>query len=322
MRDVTCLICLSFTMKWLLQNENSPSEWLFKNNQKFFCDFWKIFVQLLKISYCREVQDIRTKMERNIFLDKRIILKHHKALFLGFLADNPRTSAEVWKIYITLSTVLNLKTNCQHTTTSVKLDTKQHPLSNIFITSPEANPKLGNNAARQEPCPADTFHRTTRTNARQGRHRTRRQNFRPPELTRKMVAVSIISAKKVDTPLTKESAAPTRAITQSITEMTASSHGTKDPICAIRTATPTWERQPIDSDNRSKNAGQFTYRSNVGRLSTHVGTGDDHEAWFSWKIAAHHWEDTWAKSLTPNKPTDSSIRCRTTYPAQSEHHWE
>ena len=62
---------------------------------------------------------------------------------------------------------------------------------------------------------------------------------------RRMAAVSSISDIKVDTPLTWLSPAPTLARTLSITLSSAFSHGTKQPICAIRAITPTW-RMNVD----------------------------------------------------------------------------
>ena len=57
---------------------------------------------------------------------------------------------------------------------------------------------------------------------------------------RRMAAVSSISDIKVETPLTWLSPAPTLARTLSITLSSAFSHGTKQPIWAIRAITPTW----------------------------------------------------------------------------------
>ncbi|CAG0916208.1 unnamed protein product [Notodromas monacha] len=54
-----------------------------------------------------------------------------------------------------------------------------------------------------------------------------------------MAAASSISAIKVDTPRVASSPAPTRAKIPSRTEITASSHATKLPSCAIKTAQPT-----------------------------------------------------------------------------------
>lgn len=54
-----------------------------------------------------------------------------------------------------------------------------------------------------------------------------------------MLAVSIISAMKVDTPLSWQSPAPTRAKIASTIEMVADLAATKQPIWAISTATPT-----------------------------------------------------------------------------------
>lgn len=56
---------------------------------------------------------------------------------------------------------------------------------------------------------------------------------------RRMAAVSSISDINVDTPFTWLSPAPTLARTLSITLSSALSHGTKQPICAIRAITPT-----------------------------------------------------------------------------------
>ena len=47
---------------------------------------------------------------------------------------------------------------------------------------------------------------------------------------------------KVDTPLSWESLAPTRASIQSTMEMVAEEQGTKQPIWAMSTITPTWEQ--------------------------------------------------------------------------------
>jgi hypothetical protein len=58
-------------------------------------------------------------------------------------------------------------------------------------------------------------------------------------LTFKIAAVSSISAMKVETPRTWQSPAPTRAKTQSLTEMTAWSQGIKQPTWAMSTITPT-----------------------------------------------------------------------------------
>ncbi len=66
------------------------------------------------------------------------------------------------------------------------------------------------------------------------------QNMSNLSSDRRIAAVSNISAIKVDTPLIWLSPAPTRASTQSTTLNSASSHGTKQPICAISTITPTW----------------------------------------------------------------------------------
>ncbi len=66
------------------------------------------------------------------------------------------------------------------------------------------------------------------------------QNMSILSSDRRIAAVSSISAIKVDTPLIWLSPAPTRASTQSTTLNSASSHGTKQPICAISTITPTW----------------------------------------------------------------------------------
>lgn len=53
-------------------------------------------------------------------------------------------------------------------------------------------------------------------------------------------AVSNISAIKVETPFNWLSPAPTRARIQSTMDTSADSHGTKHPICAMRTITPVW----------------------------------------------------------------------------------
>ena len=59
-------------------------------------------------------------------------------------------------------------------------------------------------------------------------------------LTRKMVAVSSISAIKVETPFSWLSPAPTLQRIESNTGIWASEHGTKHPIWAINAMTPTW----------------------------------------------------------------------------------
>ena len=59
------------------------------------------------------------------------------------------------------------------------------------------------------------------------------------QLTRRIAAVSSISAMKVETPLVKSSPAPTLAKIASLTEIVASSQGTKLPNCAINTAVAT-----------------------------------------------------------------------------------
>jgi hypothetical protein len=48
-----------------------------------------------------------------------------------------------------------------------------------------------------------------------------------------------VSAKRVGMPRAWQSPAPTRARMESTTEISASSHGTKQPTCARRTLTPT-----------------------------------------------------------------------------------
>mmetsp|Transcript_2297 Transcript_2297/g.7724 ORF Transcript_2297/g.7724 Transcript_2297/m.7724 type:complete len:208 (-) Transcript_2297:2079-2702(-) len=65
---------------------------------------------------------------------------------------------------------------------------------------------------------------------------TTREDFVAPF---KIEAVSSISAIKVLTPLCWQSPAPTLAYTASLTEIVASSQGTKQPHCASSTATPT-----------------------------------------------------------------------------------
>ena len=54
----------------------------------------------------------------------------------------------------------------------------------------------------------------------------------------RMVAVSSISAIKVETPRDWQSPAPTRARIESVTEISAESHGTNEPTCASSTLTP------------------------------------------------------------------------------------
>lgn len=66
--------------------------------------------------------------------------------------------------------------------------------------------------------------------------------------TFKMAAVSSISAMKVETPRVWQSPAPTRANTASRTESRADSAATKQPTCAISTATPTWTWQTEGQD--------------------------------------------------------------------------
>ena len=58
-------------------------------------------------------------------------------------------------------------------------------------------------------------------------------------LTRKIFAVSSISAMNVDTPRSWLSPAPTRQSTESKTGRRASLHGTQLPVCASSAMTPT-----------------------------------------------------------------------------------
>ena len=62
---------------------------------------------------------------------------------------------------------------------------------------------------------------------------------RRPVAPFRMVEVSSISAMKVETPRAWQSPAPTRARIESVIEISASSHGTKQPTCASSTLTPT-----------------------------------------------------------------------------------
>jgi hypothetical protein len=58
------------------------------------------------------------------------------------------------------------------------------------------------------------------------------------ERTRRIVAVSNISAMNVETPLSWLSPAPIRQRMESKMGISASPHGMKEPICAIREMTP------------------------------------------------------------------------------------
>ena len=74
-------------------------------------------------------------------------------------------------------------------------------------------------------------------------------------LTRKMVAVSSISAIKVETPFSWLSPAPTLQRIESNTGIWASEHGTKHPIWAINAMTPTWmvsAEKSVDAVYRGK----------------------------------------------------------------------
>ena len=89
--------------------------------------------------------------------------------------------------------------------------------------------------------------------------------------TFRIVAVSNISAIKVDTPFICESLAPTLASIQSTMLTVAESHGTKQPICAINTIVPICNR-----DHMTWCAiFRVAHLSYVCWLSSHIWTSYD-----------------------------------------------
>ncbi len=58
----------------------------------------------------------------------------------------------------------------------------------------------------------------------------------------RMLAVSVISTMKVDSPRASMSDAPTRVKMRSVSPMVADAAGTKQPACAIRVISATWRR--------------------------------------------------------------------------------
>ena len=93
-----------------------------------------------------------------------------------------------------------------------------------------------------------------------------------------MAAVSSISAMKVDTPLSWQSPAPTRAKIQSLMAMCASSQGTKQPTCAINTFTPTCSHAVVVSqaDREVEGGSQAVAvsRLSIIGLCLHICTRD------------------------------------------------
>lgn len=95
-----------------------------------------------------------------------------------------------------------------------------------------------------------------------------------PVLTFKIVAVSNISAMKVDTPFNWLSPAPTRARIESNIQSSASVHGTKQPTWAISAMTPICVRILL-MQVTSFRCHMRTYLTDICWFAAHVRARDD-----------------------------------------------